>query len=650
RCPGADYYNVPARRNVSSRVFVEYVHLVLPLLRDLKDTQRGCKFFTEEAITEILRRTTYCGLAFDVELLLMAKLLGYRVAEVPISWFDSIKDSKIKLGSDSFDMFLAVWQFRKHLKQSHSVSSPVSGDKLSSKIQRKELSSPVAAMKSFSLIKLPIFLGAFISAFFASPCKLNNMAAYIEKKLHYYKRLADELVGRDNLVVLAYLPIILMFLNIAFDNLRQDIDTKPAFTARVNLLYKMFLFRFYIDKHLASVIRLAERSRGDNQSVASSPIKDQENGSYIKIWKATIVICLFCLAVREHVNAVNFMHITWATLAVGFVISGLVFIARTVKARKVKIEAHKPRAPPESADKNQEVAPQEILIPPAQNKSKAKRLTRIAEDVERILIASCWYEINVLDEAGPCVLKYDSDDPFSQVQVWVNGKDWSVMLKRIIELPRSHRQEYRSFEISWKAAKKQLQIKNGFARVGLKSVSLKKDPYQGLIYSDEENKLQLVLSAEADFVLGNNRIYFSKHLYENNFGIEIIHNVSSPVYSRVSSSPVTHSIGSEENFFNRICVESLAKDFNESADIISGDIRAIRESFGVVGLKEEGLRYFSNPKTVDTHSLEIMGIEAFNQRTHKRVYEVLFNEAHSEAVFSMLVKVVKESVRRTMSG
>jgi HEAT repeat protein/tRNA(Arg) A34 adenosine deaminase TadA len=122
------------------------------------------------------------------------------------------------------------------------------------------------------------------------------------------------------------------------------------------------------------------------------------------------------------------------------------------------------------------------------------------------------------------------------------------------------------------------------------------------------------------------------------------------VDGNIVSSPVTQPIGPEENFFDRICVESLAKDFNESADIISGDIRAMRESFGVMGLKEEALRYFAGPGVVDTHSLQIMGIEAFNQRTHKRVYEVLFNGTHSEAALGMLVKVVKESVRRTMSG
>jgi dolichyl-phosphate beta-glucosyltransferase len=90
--------------------------LVLP---DFKDTQCGFKLFKKEAAREIFTRIKTSGFAFDVEVLLLARQLGYKVAEVPVIWINS-PDSRVKLFSSSvkmlFELFhLSLRKIRKKL-------------------------------------------------------------------------------------------------------------------------------------------------------------------------------------------------------------------------------------------------------------------------------------------------------------------------------------------------------------------------------------------------------------------------------------------------------------------------------------------------------------------------------------------------------
>ena len=54
----------------------------------INDTQNGFKAFTAEAAERIFRRLRVPGWAFDVEVLSIAKRLGYEMREVPIKWID----------------------------------------------------------------------------------------------------------------------------------------------------------------------------------------------------------------------------------------------------------------------------------------------------------------------------------------------------------------------------------------------------------------------------------------------------------------------------------------------------------------------------------------------------------------------------------
>ncbi len=64
----------------------------------IKDTQAGFKIFTARAATEIFSAARINGWAFDVELLLIARLRDYKIVEHPIDWINS-PDSKVMLKS-----------------------------------------------------------------------------------------------------------------------------------------------------------------------------------------------------------------------------------------------------------------------------------------------------------------------------------------------------------------------------------------------------------------------------------------------------------------------------------------------------------------------------------------------------------------------
>jgi dolichyl-phosphate beta-glucosyltransferase len=75
------------------------------------DTQCGFKLFTQEAAQEIFRRQKLCGCGFDVESLAIARRLGFRIAEVPVRWFNSA-ESKVDLFRNSTEMFFDLFKIR----------------------------------------------------------------------------------------------------------------------------------------------------------------------------------------------------------------------------------------------------------------------------------------------------------------------------------------------------------------------------------------------------------------------------------------------------------------------------------------------------------------------------------------------------------
>lgn len=88
----------------------------------LRDTQCGFKAFRQEACREIFRRQTIDGFAFDVEVLLLADRLGFRIEDLPVEWNNSA-ESKVSIVADSWQMLLDAWKIRRLVEKNLSSRS-----------------------------------------------------------------------------------------------------------------------------------------------------------------------------------------------------------------------------------------------------------------------------------------------------------------------------------------------------------------------------------------------------------------------------------------------------------------------------------------------------------------------------------------------
>lgn len=84
----------PFFRQAMGKLFNRLVRLVA--VPGIRDTQCGFKLFSREAAREIFSRAKVDRFAYDVEALLLARRLGYPIAEVPVLWFNSA-DSRVTL-------------------------------------------------------------------------------------------------------------------------------------------------------------------------------------------------------------------------------------------------------------------------------------------------------------------------------------------------------------------------------------------------------------------------------------------------------------------------------------------------------------------------------------------------------------------------
>jgi len=98
-------------RRVIGRTF----HRMVEWLADagVTDTQCGFKLFRAPVAQDLFSRMLMNGFSFDVEVLVMAKRRGYRVAEVPVNWTHQ-PGSKVRLTRDSLRMALDLFRIRGH--------------------------------------------------------------------------------------------------------------------------------------------------------------------------------------------------------------------------------------------------------------------------------------------------------------------------------------------------------------------------------------------------------------------------------------------------------------------------------------------------------------------------------------------------------
>ena len=107
--PGAVRYNEPPHRHLTGRVFNTIVRwLAMP---GLQDTQCGFKCFRGDIAEKVFPLQTMTGWSFDVEVLYIARRLGYQIVEVPIHWYYN-PDSRVRLVQDSLQMALDLLHIR----------------------------------------------------------------------------------------------------------------------------------------------------------------------------------------------------------------------------------------------------------------------------------------------------------------------------------------------------------------------------------------------------------------------------------------------------------------------------------------------------------------------------------------------------------
>ncbi|PZM81017.1 MAG: glycosyltransferase family 2 protein [Candidatus Melainabacteria bacterium] len=77
------------------------------LLPGIQDTQCGFKLFKRDVAMDLFSIARLNRYAFDVEILYLARMKGYEIAEVPINW-TNVEGSKINLVTDPMNMLFEI--------------------------------------------------------------------------------------------------------------------------------------------------------------------------------------------------------------------------------------------------------------------------------------------------------------------------------------------------------------------------------------------------------------------------------------------------------------------------------------------------------------------------------------------------------------
>ncbi len=99
---GARRIGEPMYRHVIGRIFNAIVRLLA--VPGFQDTQCGFKMFRGEVAEDLFRSQRLDGMSFDVEVLFIARMRGYRIVEVPVTWYFN-PESRVRLLWDSLNMF-----------------------------------------------------------------------------------------------------------------------------------------------------------------------------------------------------------------------------------------------------------------------------------------------------------------------------------------------------------------------------------------------------------------------------------------------------------------------------------------------------------------------------------------------------------------
>lgn len=111
---GARRVEEPEYRHFMGRVNNWIIKLTA--VPDFEDTQCGFKMFDRESAEDLFSVQRMNGIGFDVEILFIAKRRGYKIREVPITWYFD-PDSRMRLVQDSLNILREIWQIRQNWRK-----------------------------------------------------------------------------------------------------------------------------------------------------------------------------------------------------------------------------------------------------------------------------------------------------------------------------------------------------------------------------------------------------------------------------------------------------------------------------------------------------------------------------------------------------
>lgn len=102
----------PLTRRIISRVGNIFIKLLLKI--NYADTQCGFKLFQSKPAKKIFNKVTIDRWGFDIELLVIAEKLKYKIVEVAVNWYDS-PQSQLRSGRDTIKTFNELIKIKKNL-------------------------------------------------------------------------------------------------------------------------------------------------------------------------------------------------------------------------------------------------------------------------------------------------------------------------------------------------------------------------------------------------------------------------------------------------------------------------------------------------------------------------------------------------------
>ena len=102
-------------RKIMSKTYIKVVSF-FGGFKNLSDFQCGCKAFTNDAAKKIFSHCEIDGFAFDLEALMIATRLKYKIVEIPVKIINH-RESKVNIIKDTFKMISDLRRIKKRVKK-----------------------------------------------------------------------------------------------------------------------------------------------------------------------------------------------------------------------------------------------------------------------------------------------------------------------------------------------------------------------------------------------------------------------------------------------------------------------------------------------------------------------------------------------------